>query len=496
MILEHISYNPGMSKSSSLKKDFSARALWVNYRSSAIFPFFLGKNEDTILVFQNYWQWKSEIENLIANIFVRDLSGKLIHSESLQIYTHNQISIKNILPNELSVDKGTIEIEVIGNKNLGYPFPAILCYYKSKEHMSVVHSAGRILNSNENHQTSTWRESNFLAIYNDNLSPFISIFNGQDKMDTELSIKFLTLPVKELILEKKFPLKLNPFGSEVFYANEFLNDSEKKLINGKRFFIEFEHKNKGIFGRYVVGNYLEKGNMHFCTHSFMSVAESGDIIKSSEENPVTSFLPAFNKKPLNLKLISYPTNIKSNVIFKSKESNLDETIKQDTDNIFNFNSGEEAFEGEIKENKFVKYYSTDDCPARLNISYNFSLPNSQHPTDIATGFKGNVYPKKSNHWGSIVNLNDWKTMFFIRNCSHNPKKTESGDLDFTFFDNSNSVEEHVHVKSETCTILEVETKNNFSDFISWKCNSTVGTIEIFWVCFNEKTGAICGDHSF
>ncbi len=485
-----------MSKSSSLKKDFSARALWVNYRSSAIFPFFLGKNEDTILVFQNYWQWKSEIENLIANIFVRDLSGKLIHSESLQIYTHNQISIKNILPNELSVDKGTIEIEVIGNKNLGYPFPAILCYYKSKEHMSVVHSAGRILNSNENHQTSTWRESNFLAIYNDNLSPFISIFNGQDKMDTELSIKFLTLPVKELILEKKFPLKLNPFGSEVFYANEFLNDSEKKLINGKRFFIEFEHKNKGIFGRYVVGNYLEKGNMHFCTHSFMSVAESGDIIKSSEENPVTSFLPAFNKKPLNLKLISYPTNIKSNVIFKSKESNLDETIKQDTDNIFNFNSGEEAFEGEIKENKFVKYYSTDDCPARLNISYNFSLPNSQHPTDIATGFKGNVYPKKSNHWGSIVNLNDWKTMFFIRNCSHNPKKTESGDLDFTFFDNSNSVEEHVHVKSETCTILEVETKNNFSDFISWKCNSTVGTIEIFWVCFNEKTGAICGDHSF
>ena len=68
-----------MSKSSSLKKDFSARALWVNYRSSAIFPFFLGACEDTLLVFQNYWQWKSKIENLIANIFVRDLSGKLFH---------------------------------------------------------------------------------------------------------------------------------------------------------------------------------------------------------------------------------------------------------------------------------------------------------------------------------------------------------------------------------------------------------------------------------
>ena len=200
-----------MSKSSSLKKDFSARALWVNYRSSAIFPFFLGACEDTLLVFQNYWQWKSKIENLIANIFVRDLSGKLIHSESLQIDTHNQISIKNILSDAEDIDKGTIEIEVIGNKNLGYPFPAILCYYRSKDYISVVHSAGRILNSNEDHQTNTWRESNFLSIYDDNLSPFISIFNGQDAMNTELSIKFLKLPVKDLILEKKISLRIKPF---------------------------------------------------------------------------------------------------------------------------------------------------------------------------------------------------------------------------------------------------------------------------------------------
>ena len=35
--------------------------------------------------------------------------------------------------------------------------------------------------------------------------------------------------------------------------------------------------------------------------------------------------------------------------FKSKEANIDEIIEQDTDNIFNFNSGEEAFEGELTE---------------------------------------------------------------------------------------------------------------------------------------------------
>jgi hypothetical protein len=485
-----------MSKSSNLKKDFSARALWVNYRSSAIFPLFLGKSEDTVLVFQNYWQWKSNIENIIANIFIRNCSGKLIYSESIHIDLHNQISIKNLLSEEIFIDKGTIEIEIIGDSNLGYPFPAILCFYKSMEYISVVHSAGRILNSNESHQTNIWKESNFLTIYDDNLAPFISIFNGQNSIDTELSIRFLKLPVKELIFEKTLPLRLNPFGSKVFYANDFLNESEKKLINGKRFFIEFEHKNKGIFGRYVVGNYLEKRNMHFCTHSFMSIAESGDIIDSSQENPVTSFLPVFNKRPLRLKFISYPTNISSEVMFKSKESNLNEIIEKDSVNVFKYNPGNEVFEGELKENKFVKFYSMDRCPARLNISYNFSLPNSVHPTDIATGFKGNVYPKKFNHWGSIINLPNWKVMFFIRNCSHSPQKTESGEVEFTFFDNKKSIKKIIHAQAETCTTLELEMNSNFSEFLSWKCNSSVGTIEIFWVCFNEQTGAICGEHSF
>ena len=61
-------------------------------------------------------------------------------------------------------------------------------------------------------------------------------------------------------------------------ANEFLDDSEKKLLKGKRFFIEFEHENKGIFGRYVVEIISKKQT---CTlhHSFMSVTESGDIAR-------------------------------------------------------------------------------------------------------------------------------------------------------------------------------------------------------------------------
>ena len=104
-----------MKKFSSLKEDFAQRSLWVNYRSSAVFPFFLGEHEDTILVFQNYWLWKSNIKNVIANIYIRDSSGTLAFSESIDIKSHNEISIKKLIYGGIKLNSGTIEIELIAN---------------------------------------------------------------------------------------------------------------------------------------------------------------------------------------------------------------------------------------------------------------------------------------------------------------------------------------------------------------------------------------------
>ena len=363
-----------MKKPSNLKKDFSQRSLWVNYRSSTIFPFFIGEHEDTVLVFQNYWKWKSSIKNVIANLFIRDCDGKLMFSDSIEIKTHNEISIKKFFNRDLDLSAGTVEIEVIGNKNLGYPFPAILCFYKSKSFFSAVHSAGRILNSNEGHQMNSWRESNFHTMLDDRFTPFISIFNGQHFLKNEdLEIKIFRLPQKKLLLTKKISLNINPFGSKTIYINNILKGIEKELISNERFFIEFKHKNKGIFGRYVVGNYYEKENMHFSTHSFMSISGGGDIIESKAGSPLSSFLPAFNQKPLSLKLISYPTNLDADVSFLAKESNLSEPAIKKNKIEYSYNASKSAFEEEISDDRFIKFYSTKQCPARLNINYNLSL---------------------------------------------------------------------------------------------------------------------------
>lgn len=485
-----------MKKSSSLKKNFSQRSLWVNYRSSAIFPFFIGKDEDTILVFQNYWIWKSDIKNIIANLYIRDFNGRLIFSDSIQIKDHNELSLKKIIETK-KLNSGSIEIELVANKNLGYPFPAILCFFKSKNFLSAVHSAGRIINNNEVHEEHTWKESNFITLLNNKFTPFISIFNGQHALKNKnIEIKFFKLPHKKLLLKKTIPLNISPFGSKIVYIKKILNSDEIKLLKDERFFIEFKHQNNGIFGRYVVGNYYKKENMHFATHSYMSISDNEDMISSKPESPLTSFLPAFNKKPLNLKIISYPTNSNANVVFKSKESALGKSAANNDEDIYSYNSSKTAFEEQIIDDKFIKFYSTEKTPARLNISYNFSLNNSIHPTDIATGFKGNVYPSKTNHWGSIVNDTNWKTVFFLRNCSHDPEKTKKANAIFKFFDNKSSFTKKISVPPETCVAFEINKNTSFKKFISWKCKGSVGTIEIFWISYNQKNGAICGDHSF
>ena len=92
-----------MKKSSSLKKNFSQRSLWVNYRSSAIFPFFIGKDEDTILVFQNYWIWKSDIKNIKG--YAKRIGAEIITTEKdyVKISNEDRNSI-NFLEVALEID--------------------------------------------------------------------------------------------------------------------------------------------------------------------------------------------------------------------------------------------------------------------------------------------------------------------------------------------------------------------------------------------------------
>ena len=134
----------------SIRKTFVDRKKWVNTRSSTIFPTYINSKNDQILVFQDYWKWKSNIEDIIFILTLRYQNSKIFNQIKYKIKDHNEISIKKIF-NIKKKFIGQLECEIESNQNLKFPYPALMIFYKNSNGFeSAAHSAGRHLNSNEN----------------------------------------------------------------------------------------------------------------------------------------------------------------------------------------------------------------------------------------------------------------------------------------------------------------------------------------------------------
>ena len=484
-----------------LSQDFKKRATWVNNRASCVFPVFLGESSDTHLVFQNYWGWKNNIEKVFCILRLRNSLGESILSTQIEIENHNEIKISNLIEDKSLMNRGTVEIEIISPENLGYPFPAILAFYVTKDQKSVVHAAGRILNSNEAFNNGKWKETNFTITLEDDFSPFICLFYGQYvKNNSEVRIKFIDYSDNSVLLNKTYLLKSSPFGSEVLYIKDLLSNSELRLLEMKKVFIIFETEIYGIFGRFVVGNFHLPTNQHFTTHSFQYInPDSADRISASKDE-CSTFMPIFNMKPLRASIVSFPTNIQENLKLNISKGKINESLKPTEEFIHVQTGGDNAsvFEYKLDKDIFLKFESFSDAPSRINVNYNFSLENSLYATDFATGFKSRIYPPKTNHWGSSILERDWKTIIFIRNLSHKSKSKEAF-CSFEAFQNKEIIKKEIMVKPESCNVIEIDSeefKKGYGDYFSWKLIASETSLEVFWVSYNQLNGAICAEHSF
>ena len=452
-------------------------------------------------MFQNYWVWKNNIEKVFCILRLRNSLGKNILSTHIEIESHNEIKVSNLIEDKSLINGGTVEIEIISPENLGYPFPAILAFYVTKDYKSAVHAAGRILNSNETFNNGKWKESNFTITLEDGFSPFICLFYGQYvKSNSEIRLIFKDYNDNSTLLKKTCSLKSSPFGSEVLYIKDLLSNAELCLLEKKKVFTIFETEIKGIFGRFVVGNFHLSSNHHFTTHSFQYInPDSADRISASKDE-CSTFIPIFNKKPLRASIVSFPTNIQENLKLNISKGKIDESLKS-TDEFIQIQTGGDnagVFEYKLDKDAFLKLETFSEAPSRINVNYNFSLENSLYPTDLATGFKAKVYPPKKTHWGSSILERDWKTIIFIRNLDHKSKSNEA-ICSFEAFLNEEIIKKEIMVKSESCNFIEIdgkEFKKSSGDYFSWKLNASETTIEVFWISYNELNGAICADHSF
>lgn len=483
----------------SIQNTFSERSKWINARSSTIFPIYLNKNNDQILVFQNYWKWKSKIKDLKFILTLRDEDSKIINQIKYSVKTHNELSVKKIF-NLKKNFTGQLECEIESNKNLKFPYPALMMFYRNVNGFeSVVHSAGRHLNSNEK-ISSKFYESNFKCFFNDDFTPLIHIFSGS-KINNKTNLILLSFYDKKnkIIFSKKLnTIFKKPFSSKIIFLDKILNKIEKKKIYKKNFFIKIKFDIPNIFGRLIVGNYDKKNDALFMTHTFrVHNSKNKNLITPHRKFKSTAYLPLMNFAPLKMKAVSYPTNANTKTPYNKYVFEKNKKTKIGSGLINTGGNKSKIFEVNQFDNNFKILEFKKSIPDRLNIEFNYSLENSRHPTDIADGIKTCHQPKKFNHWGHGVSRKSFITYIFIANYSNLTKELKNEKIQIDLFSNQKKIRKKINLESSSFKVIKFENLKDKikSNYFSWKVISKKANLNIYWVSFN-KNGSICGDHAF
>lgn len=480
---------------------FAQRETWHNNRASTLFMCYVNKVNDNVLVFQNYWHWKSRIDTVACVVRLYHKDGSIFDIKEVSIKSHNEISIKQLFNVEDFV--GTIDCEIISLSNIGFPFPAILCFYRNTNAISVLHSAGRILNSNEATTQTHVNESNFLCILDDTFEPYIHVFSGS-YVDENHKIELLVKSKDNVVLfEKTIDHDFNQaFQSEIFKLRSICTDQEIAILSGKSFYLIFKSNLIGAFGRFMVGNYNRKIDAFFVTHSFSHISpDNSDFTDKPDDLDASCFLPIPCAGPLSVEAVSYPTNAKSKLTIYERSSALGACLEKTGQQLKVCTGGEHGsiFKIKLQGDAFSCWHFVDPSPSRLNVSYNYSLPNSDHPTDIAKGFMSHFYTPKVSHWGAGFHSNNFETYIFVSNQSHNFLATLSSEATLTIFNNDVEYEKNFVVPAESAICIKVsELDVDLSDaeFFSWRMKTEQTTLITFWISFDVNTGQICGEHGF
>ena len=490
-----------------LADSFQSRKAWFNTRSSTIFPFFDPYTTDHYIVFQNYWSWKSSIPASSIRILVSfySSSGKCAYNQLFNIAEHNCISL-NPLFNNIGLEHGeriaSVHFEVLSLENIGFPFPAVLlvCHSKVNGEISAVHSGGRILNQNEPRSLKEYTETNWFTRLDSSFTPFFHVFNDSYHNDDASFVKVSVFQSgsHQSIFSGVIPHDPRPFCSRVYYLRGILDHQTVSQLSSSDFWVEVTIQST-CFPRLIVGNYDMSSQFHYLTHSFGKI-DSPDYVTTDVPGETVSTLSCMTCEPLVLNAKSFPTNSPCDMHGSGFLYGPNSSRGQATDHLAMQTRGSSIFTHSFYGTSMTMYQIVDKAPSRVNVSYNYRLPNSRHPTDIATGFKSIQYPPKRSHWGHGIALPGFSTAILIR--SYNPRISDVNQLTTVvveFFAADVRFERTLTIPAVGWNYLCIPS-SLFADHplaFSWRFVDEQNlSLEVMWVSFNETTGAVCGDHSF
>ncbi len=491
-------------KQNSLSSDFAMRDKWQNHRSSAIFPIHIRENTDLRILAFDYWKIKNNIDDVSVVYRMYNQKGELVNTVSYKIINeHNDFSVKEILGSD-DFD-GMIEVEYNSSSNVKFAFPGITAIYEANGCVSAVHSAGRVKNSHEAYTKSTSKETNWLCKFNDGITPFFHIFNGQENLEQPLTIQIeLRNFNNEIIKSIKHQTKCsNAFSSQIIFIDDIFDTSNL----GNDIFCIVTLVSNSVFPRLVCGNYHKSKEFLEVTHSFPLVQNKDYISPPIKDNCIHSLMACVKPKNMQCLLTSFPTNIKAQM-----KAQVSIKSKHNTENkVIDWNSGDNALEIKLEDEQdeiLTVGLAEDNIPSRLNTSFRYSIKNtnSLYSTDIASGAKSWVYPASYNHWGYGLMSKEFDTVVLMTNVPHCADDITNASGVLNIFFNLNNKKYHIKkdIQINGNSYLIVYISDILTDIdwgvgaihsLSWYLEMQNKNIYTDWLSFT-KDGRICGDHGF
>ena len=504
-------------------------------RGAAVFPIFNLRNNNLILIFQDYWKWKRALDVEFA-LTIRDKKGFAhLITKNKPVEEINRLSIKDIvIQNNLDLNifnEGLVEIEILSKKNIVYPFPAIIgCYISENGMVSSVHSCGRTLKEKEKQFFS---ETNFFVNKSNRFLPFIHLFNGPSGAISDIKIKIRENSsgiIKKIIkvdnIENEFESKIIYFNVEGELNNNFeISNSEEyeeiSIDDKAKYVVTVEGCCSSIFPRFLCGNYDKKNNHYCVTHTFREVNFRGDVIKNCTNPSQFSYvtLPVI-KDLFNLKAIVYPTSSPESAKVKLAESsfsNLDQPISTVTKDlslksceIYTSNLSSKDHPGVILT--ALPDNERNELPARIgiNLMYFLSTGMNTMPPDIAHQMFSYLTKHKLNYWYSGLLIKGYENIILgssITSYSMLERKAEIIDFDFSVkLNNGCELEKNYSFNEEEGKLIKLKLDDLFKEFnlnyenataYSWRIKVNKGKMgSIYCLSYNSTIGCIYGEHSF
>jgi len=167
----------------------------INYTSSAVF--FVIKNSekeiDTQISMINHFLLKRNIKEVVADIFLHNLSGELISRKSFNITEPRVYSFRPV-DDSVSNFEGAVYIHFSSNENLFVPFCAVTGSIVAKDSICSVHTYGRVLEANELEgklDIPQTVESGWTVRDSSDISSFTVFHNGDFESDLKICLEVM-----------------------------------------------------------------------------------------------------------------------------------------------------------------------------------------------------------------------------------------------------------------------------------------------------------------